>query len=458
VSTLRRGVDAPSPARAETHQAQGISVAFAAGVLVLLAGIALGVGIQTERDVGDARVPAWTMWSLLVAALAWWASGLLRFIAPPPRRGPLPVVALGGAVITALPVAALLAFGDDALRVGGMPVAMLPGLAAMATAGLLFQLGRSRVREAEVEDVVAVAAIAPAGVILATFLYAPAAYAFFLALFQNFNYITPAPFYGLGNFRDILADPVFWKSLVNTAWYVAITVPAGILIGALVAILLNERISFLPLLRTIYFIPYVTALTATAAVWSWMYHPDFGLINSLLGTRGLDWLATPTGILPFIAEGLGLPNWPEWLGGPSVALSAIIVMSIWSLLGYNVVICLAGLQAIPREYYEAAQIDGATWWQQVRWITWPLLTPTTFFLAVIGLIGAFQVFTQIFILTPLGGIDNSTTTIVMYLFARGIRGANYSYGSAVALILFALIFVLTILQRRLLEKRVHYEL
>jgi multiple sugar transport system permease protein len=433
-------------------------VAFVAGILALLAGIALGVGIQTARDVGDAKIPAWTMWTLLVAALAWWGSGVLRFVGPPPRVPALVGAALGGAAATGLPAAVLLLTGNEALRFAGLPVAMLPGLTAVATAGLLVLLGRSRVTEADVEDVVAAAAISPAGIILATFLYAPAAYAFFLALFKNFNYITPAPFYGLGNFRDILADPVFWKSLANTAWYVVITVPAGILIGAFVAILLNERIRFLPLFRTIYFIPYVTALTATAAVWSWMYHPDFGLVNSLLGSRGVDWLATSTGVLPFVAQRLGVPGWPAWIGGPSVALSAIIVMSIWSHLGYNVVICLAGLQAIPREYYEAAQIDGATWWQQVRWITWPLLSPTTFFLAVIGLIGAFQVFTQIFILTPQGGINNSTLTIVMYLFTRGIRGANYSYGSAVALMLFGLIFVLTLLQRRLLQKRVHYEL
>jgi len=134
-----------------------------------------------------------------------------------------------------------------------------------------------------------------------------------------------------------------------------------------------------------------------------------------------------------------------------------MVVSVWHFLGYQTVILLAGLQNIPKEYYEAAALDGASWWQMHRHITWPLLSPTTFFLFTLGLIGAFQVFTQVYVLTPTGGVLQDTLTLAMYLYNKGFRDSDFSYASALAMVTFFLILMVTIVQRRILEKRVNYE-
>jgi multiple sugar transport system permease protein len=237
---------------------------------------------------------------------------------------------------------------------------------------------------------------------------------------------------------------------------VALTVPTGILLATTLAILLNEKVRLLGLYRTLYFLPYITALTAAAAVWGWIYHPEFGFLNWLLGTPGLDWLSTPQGIFALALAPLGIKLQGFW-AGPSVAFVAIMAMSLWHLLGYQVVVILAGLQNIPQQYYEAAQLDGASWWQQQRYITWPLLSPTTFFLFTLGLIGAFQVFTQVLIMTPTGGVLQDTLTITLYLYNKGFRDSNFSYASAIAVVVFVIILVLTLVQQRVLERKVTYE-
>lgn len=258
---------------------------------------------------------------------------------------------------------------------------------------------------------------------------------------------------GLTNYQILLRDPLFWRSLGNTFWFVAFTVPVGIFLGTLLAILLNEKIKFQGFFRTLYFLPYITALTAAAAVWDWIYNPEFGFLNYLLKTPGFDWLSTPDGVF---ARVLGL-NIDGFWAGPSVAFCAVMAMSVWHILGYNVVVLLAGLQNIPKEYYEAASLDGASWWQQQRHITWPLLSPTTFFLFTLGLINSFQVFTQVLILTPTGGLLNDTLTITMYLYNKGFRDSDFSYASALAVVVFVVILFLTVIQRQVLEKRVNYE-
>ncbi len=283
----------------------------------------------------------------------------------------------------------------------------------------------------------------------------PGVFAFYISLFNKVSFVTKSQFVGLLNYRILLHDPLFWRAMSNTFWYVVFTVPTGILLGTLVAILLNERVRFLGFFRTLYFLPYITALTAAAAVWMWIYHPEFGFLNWLLGTPGFDWLHTPDGVFALLLRPLGVRLSGFW-AGPSVAFVAIMAMSVWHLLGYNVVILLAGLQSIPRQYYEAAMIDGASWWQLQRYITWPLLSPTTFFLAVIGLIGAFQVFTQVYVMTPTGGVLNDTLTITMYLYNKGFRDSDFSYASAIAVAVFWVILALTLLQRRVLERRVTY--
>ncbi len=287
--------------------------------------------------------------------------------------------------------------------------------------------------------------------------FAPAVYAFAMSFLHDYKIINQPVWGGLENYLALAVDPNFWKSLLNSFWYVLGTVPIGILIATMVAILLNENVRGLGLFRTIYFLPYITALTAAAAVWKWIYNPEFGLLNALLRTPGLTWLDNPNGIFQNLANSFKL-ELPSFLQGPSVALCSVMVMSIWHQLGYGVVILLAGLQTVPREYYEAASLDGASWWDQVRYITWPLLSPTTFFLAVTGLIAAFQVFTQILVLTPTGGVLGDTTTIVKYLYDKGFRDNNYSYASAMAFALFVLVVMLSLLQNRVLSKKVNYEI
>ncbi len=284
----------------------------------------------------------------------------------------------------------------------------------------------------------------------------PSFFALWISLFDRFNFIGESRFVGLLNYRILWHDPLFWRALSNTFWYVMLTVPTGILLGTVVAVLLNERIRGLRLFRTIYFLPYITALTAAAAVWQWIYHPEFGFLNWLLGTPGFDWLHTPNGIFALALEPFGVKLSGFW-AGPSVAFTAIMAMTVWHFLGYNVVILLAGLQSIPAQYYEAAELDGAGWWQKQRYITWPLLSPTTFFLAIIGLIGAFQVFTQVYVMTPTGGVLNDTLTVAMYLYNKGFRDSDFSYASALAVTMFVIILALTLLQRQVLERRVTYE-
>lgn len=335
-------------------------------------------------------------------------------------------------------------------------LAVTPGAAgALGVALLAARSGRlPRAAEANLWGWILVL---PAIVLLIVWQFGPALFALGMSFFERVNFVREAPFAGLQNYWFLVRDPLFWQSLLNSFWYTVGTVPVGILIATLVAVLLNERIRGQALLRTIYFLPYVTALTAAAAVWRWLYNPEFGLLNAALGTRGMDWLNTPAGLLELALGPLGI-ELPGILRGPSVALVAVMVMSVWQHLGYSVVILMAGLQGIPREYYEAASLDGASWWQQLVRITWPLLGPTTFFLAITGLIGAFQVFTQILVLTPGGGVLGDTTTIVKYLYDKGFRDSDYSYASAMAFALFAIVVAATLAQNRVLSRRVTYDL
>ncbi|MER3603252.1 MAG: sugar ABC transporter permease [Thermus sp.] len=284
----------------------------------------------------------------------------------------------------------------------------------------------------------------------------PALFAFWLSLLDRFNFLGETRFFGLGNYAILLKDPLFHRALGNTFWFVVFTVPTGLFLAFWLAVLLNERIAFRGLYRTLIFLPYITALTAAAAVWRWIYHPEFGFLNWLLHTPGLDWLNTPSGLFTYLLKPLGLEVQGFW-AGPSLAFTAVMVVSVWHFLGYQTVILLAGLQNIPKEYYEAAALDGASWWQMHRHITWPLLSPTTFFLFTLGLIGAFQVFTQVYVLTPTGGVLQDTLTLAMYLYNKGFRDSDFSYASALAMVTFLLILMVTIVQRRILEKRVNYE-
>lgn len=254
--------------------------------------------------------------------------------------------------------------------------------------------------------------------------------------FYDWNLFNTPNFVGVGNYVKILHDNTFWQSLFNTIYFTIGSVPFSIVLSLILAVALNQKIKGLTLFRTIYFLPVVSSMVAIALVWRWMYNNDYGILNSLLSQ-------------------LHLPT-VNWLSSTTWAMPAIILMSIWKSLGYDMVIFLAGLQGIPNSYYEAAKIDGASGFQLFRYITIPLLSPTTFFVTIISLISSFQVFDQAYIMTD-GGPANKTMTIVYYLYRSGFSYYKMGYASAVAWALFIIILILTIIQWKYSGRKINYQ-
>ncbi len=262
--------------------------------------------------------------------------------------------------------------------------------------------------------------------------------------FCRYDIIHSPVWIGLGNYariaRDLSGHGVFYLSLRNTAQYAVGTIPVGMALALGLALLVNAGLRGVSLYRTSYYLPVVTSLVAVSMVWMWLYDPTYGLLNYGLEllSRGLSFVAHRKVEIP-----------PQtWLADPGQAMPAIIAMSIWRGLGYNMVIYLAGLQGIPDHLYEAATIDGASRWQQFWAITWPLLKPTTAFILVISVIGASQVFAQVYVMTN-GGPNNATTTIVHQIFQNAFSFLKMGYASAMAFVLFALIFLLSLITLRL---------
>lgn len=301
----------------------------------------------------------------------------------------------------------------------------------------------------------------PAGIIILTFHFLPIFYAFYLSLHRWT--LVPERWVGLQNYWKILHDAEFWQSLGVTFWFVLGTVPPTLILSLLIALLLFQKMFARSLYRTLYFLPYVTSVVAAAMVWRWVYNPDYGILNYLLGKLGLphlQWLMEPEGVFQLIAEPLHL-SLPTWAKGPSLALVSIILMTIWSNLGFNIVVYLAGLTLVPRELQEAARIDGASESQVFFHVTLPLLSPTTFFLLIVGTIRAFQAFNQIYVMTQPtpGGPLGTTQTVTVYLFNTfyGSGEPNVGYGASIAFVLFVVIASLTLLQFRLARERVIYQ-
>ncbi len=258
-----------------------------------------------------------------------------------------------------------------------------------------------------------------------------------LGLFA-WDILTPPRFVGLDNYRALLLDdPVFRQVLVNTSVYVLGSVPLRTALALLLAIALNQQLRGVSLFRAAYFLPTITSAVAAATVWRWIYEPNFGLLNSLL-------------------YAIGIQHPPTWLSSPAWAMPALILLGIWQGLGFQMVIFLAGLQGIPNHLYEAAAIDGAGWWPRFRHITLPLISPTTFFVLIISVIGSYQVFDQAFVLTE-GGPGYATTTLVYYIYEYAFQFFKMGYAAAMAWILFAIVFVLTVLQFRVQARWVHYD-
>lgn len=278
--------------------------------------------------------------------------------------------------------------------------------------------------------------LAPALGTLLIFFFLPVAAAFLMS-FSDFDIyslgnLSRARFIFLRNFSQLLSDPLFWKALRNTFYFVIVGGPLTIIVSLLAAIGLNSRLLyFRNWFRLAFFMPVVTTLVAVAVVWRYLYHPRFGIINYLLSQ-------------------IGIPG-VDWLGDPHWAMPALILLAIWKNFGYQMMIFLAGLQAIPDYLYEAARIDGAGWWRQFFHVTVPQLAPTTFFVTIMTIIGYFQFFAEPYVMTQ-GGPLNATLSIVLYLYQQGFRWWRMGYASAIAFILFMIVFFFAMIQLSLRKR------
>jgi len=238
----------------------------------------------------------------------------------------------------------------------------------------------------------------------------------------KWDLLTAPTFTGLDNYAALLTDDRFLKALRNTFFYTIVSVPLGLAIALGLAVALNQAFRGIAWIRTAYFLPVVTSTIAIALVWQWIYSADSGLLNQVTGF-------------------FGIPA-QKWLSNPTLAMPSIIAMSIWQGLGVNIIIFLAGLQAIPSEVLDAASVDGAAAWARFRRITVPLLTPAIFFTGVLSLIGSFQVFDQVFVLAKPKPTD-ATITVVYFIYESGFKFFKMGYASAASWILFIIVAVFT---------------
>ncbi|MBD3386879.1 ABC transporter permease subunit [candidate division KSB1 bacterium] len=265
----------------------------------------------------------------------------------------------------------------------------------------------------------------------------------FMMSFTRWSLLSPPQWIGLSNYQQALSnDPLVYKSLWNTAYYVFFSVPLGVLVSLFLALMLNQKLRGMSFFRTIYFLPSITNLVAVSIVWMWIFNPEFGLLNRIL-------------------EWVGIQG-PLWLHSETWSKPALILMSLWGI-GGGMIINLAALQNIPEELYEAAELDGARGWHKIRNITLPLITPAIFFNLVMNIIGSFQVFTQAFVMTATagqgqeGGPNNSTLFFVLYLYKKAFQQFKMGYASTLAWILFAIILIFTFFQFKLSRRWVYYE-
>ena len=315
-------------------------------------------------------------------------------------------------------------------------------------------------RRLPVEGIQAWLFVLPALLIIGIFKILPAIAAFYMSLFKWD--VVQGAFRGLGNYTDWLYDnslrsPDFWRSLSTTFTYVIFTVPLEMAIALVIAYLLFQKMRGRGIYRTLYYLPYVTSLVAAAAVFVWVFHPQYGLVNDVIGLVGIgpqSWLDEPRGLFELLASSFGV-TLPGWLAGPSLALVVLSLVTVWHYLGYQIVIFLAGLSNISNEYYEAARLDGASERQIFTRITLPLLSPTTFFVFTVASIGVLRSFDSVYVLTNGGPLD-TTRTVTMLVFKTAFQQAQFGLGAALAFILTLVILLFTLVQFRVLGRRVNY--
>lgn len=277
--------------------------------------------------------------------------------------------------------------------------------------------------------------VTPALVSQILFIYLPLATALSIS-FNNWNLIRPMRWVGLDNYKAMFTNADFWNSLKITAIYVVGTVIPSVVLGLVLALFLNIKwLKGKGMLRTLFYIPVITSMAAAAVIWGWLFESNYGLVNVMLGWFGIGKIA--------------------WLSDPNYSLVALMIIGIWKRVGYNMVLFLAGLQAIPSVYYEAADIDGASSYQKIMSITLPLLSPTTLFVFIVQFIASFRVFVSVSVMTR-GGPAKSTQVITYYLYENAFRYLKFGYASAVAVFMFLLMVFFTVFQFRASKNKVFY--
>jgi ABC-type sugar transport system permease subunit len=259
------------------------------------------------------------------------------------------------------------------------------------------------------------------------FTYGALVYSFQISL-TRWELLTPPVFVGIKNYVKIFHDPVFKDCLLNTLFFVITIVPCGIVLALFFAIILNQKIKGISFFRSSFYMPCITSTVAVSMVWLWILNPDLGILNTILRT-------------------IGILDPPRWLESTLWAKPALVLLRLWQVAGYYMIMYLAGLQSIPNELYEAADLDGASTWKKIRHITIPLLSNTTFFVTTLLIIEAFNIFESIYVMTE-GGPGGSTNTLMYYIYTRGFQSAppRMGYASAMAWVLFLILFVVTLVQ------------
>ncbi|WP_240548514.1 carbohydrate ABC transporter permease [Paenibacillus lignilyticus] len=288
-------------------------------------------------------------------------------------------------------------------------------------------------KEAKREAVAGYLFIAPWIVGFIVFVLGALITAFYVSM-TDWDLLTPSKWIGAENYNTLLHDKKFWISLRVTVIYVVTAVPLGIVFGFSIALLLNQKIKGLSIWRTIYYFPAILSGVAVSLMWMWVLNPDFGVINLLLSYVGI--------------------QGPGWIASPTWALPSLVIMSIWGA-GGGMIIYLAGLQGIPTELYEAAEIDGCSKWKKLWKITIPMMTSVIFFNLIIGMISAFQTFTEAYVITN-GGPDNATLFYAMYLYQNAFKFFKMGYASALAWVLFLIILFMTLLLFATSRRWVYY--
>jgi multiple sugar transport system permease protein len=259
----------------------------------------------------------------------------------------------------------------------------------------------------------------------------------YLSFFKSGDFGRGNVFVGLDNYRTLVFDPQVWMATSNTLLYTLLVVPTSMAIALLLAVWLNSGVAGKGFFRTIYFIPMAAAPAAVTMVWKWLYNREFGLINYILESTGFDAV--------------------DWIHNPRVALISVSIIGIWSLIGYAMVLFLAGLQEIPKDYYEAIDIDGGGGFVKFRYITLPLVSPTMFFIAVTSIIQSMQVFDVIYMMIGVTSPAYEHTVSLVYLFYNNsFKYSNKGYGSAIIILLLAIIMIITFLQVKLQKRWVNY--